>query len=277
MNRPVAYSGEPGAFAEDAVVAAFGEGAERLSVGGFREAFEAVADGRAGAAVLPIENLVNGSIRETYDLLLEFDHEIVREVVVPVALCLAAASGVRIEDVVRVYSHIQALGQAERFLRGRPWALLTTYNTAGAGKLIAHSGEPGAAAVLSRRAAERFGLTILAEGIQDVPDNRTRFVVTALRAPGQPAPVDGTPYRTTVAFGVRNEPGTLLAALRVFAARGINLSKLESRPSRTAAWEYVFWADLDAHQDDPECAAALSDLAACTTMIRVFGSYERAS
>src|SRR3712207_4610226 len=170
----VAYSGEPGAFAEDAVVAAFGEVAERLPVGGFREAFEALADGRAAAAVVPIENLVNGSVRETYDLLLEFDHEIVAEVVVPVGLCLAAASGESLESIERVYSHIQALGQAERFLRGRPWSLLTTYNTAGAGKLVAESGETGAAAVLSRRAAERFGLTILADDIQDVPDNRTR-------------------------------------------------------------------------------------------------------
>jgi prephenate dehydratase len=274
----VAYAGEPGAFAEDAAVAAFGEGVEREPLGGFREVFQAVAEGRAATGVLPIENLVNGSVRETYDLLLEFDHEIAAEVVVPVRLCLAALPGRSIEDVQRVYSHIQALGQAERFLRTRPWTLLTTYNTAGAGRLLVESGEPGAAAVLSRRAAERFGLAILADDVQDVPDNRTRFVIVRRRDGGGPPPPAAAPaarFRTTIAFGVRNEPGSLLRALQVFATRRINLSSLESRPSRTAAWEYVFWADLDAHLDDAACAAALEELRAVATLVRTFGSYPR--
>ena len=151
----IAYAGEPGAFAEDAVVAAFGKAAWRQPVAGFREVFEAVAAGEAEAGVVPVENLVNGTIRETYDLLLEFDHEISGEVVVPVDLCLAALPGRSIDGIGRVYSHIQALGQAEGYLRGRPWSLLTTYNTAGAGKLVAETGEDGAAAVLSPRAAAR--------------------------------------------------------------------------------------------------------------------------
>ena len=155
---------------------------------------------------------------------------------------------------------------------------MTTYNTAGAGKFVVEQGDRGAAAVLSRRAAAGFGLTVLAESIQDVPDNRTKFLVLGTDA----APADGpggdgiAPFRTTLAFGVRNEPGTLLQALRVFADRSINLSKLESRPSRGAAWEYVFWADLDADRTDPNCAAAIEQLAAVATMVRVFGSYQRA-
>ena len=271
----VAYAGEPGAFAEDAVIAALGDDAKRQPVGGFREVFEAVAAGAVEAGVLPVENLVNGSVRETYDLLLEFDQEIAGEVVVPVDLCLAAQPGRSIDDIQRVYSHIQALGQAERFLRTRPWSLLTTYNTAGAGKMVAESEEEGGAAVLSRRAAERYGLSVLAASVQDVPDNRTRFVVVRPRSGAREAPADGGRYRTTLAFGVRNEPGTLLRALEVFGARGINLSKLESRPSRSAAWEYVFWTDLDAHQDEQACAAALSDLRAVATLVRTFGSYPR--
>jgi len=272
---PIAYAGEPGAFAEDAVVAAFGEGASRLPVGGFREVFEAVTAGTAASGVVPIENLVNGSVREVYDLLLEHDLEIVAEAIVPVDLCLAALPGRTLGDVERVYSHIQALGQAERFLRSRPWALLTTYNTAGAGRFIRDQGDAGAAAVLSRRAADAYGLDVLADSIQDVPDNRTRFLVVASNGAG-PDPAHGGAFRTTIAFGVRNEPGTLLAALQVFAARSINLSKLESRPSRAAAWEYVFWADLDAHGDDPACAAALVELAKVATMVRVFGTYAKA-
>ena len=273
-TAPVAYAGEPGAFAEDAVIALYGEAAPRLPVGGFRQVFEAVAGEAASAGVLPIENLVNGSVREVYDLLLEHELVIEREIVVPVELCLAALPGRRIDDIQRVYSHLQALGQAERFLRTRPWALLTTYNTAGAGRFIVEQQDAAAAAVLSRRAAREIGLDVLADRIQDVADNRTRFLV--VRRAGHAPDVDRSrSFRTTIAFGVRNEPGTLLAALQVFAARSINLSNLESRPSRAAAWEYVFWADLDAHAADADCAAALDELDAVATMVRVLGTYPR--
>ncbi len=272
----IAYAGEPGAFAEDAVLAAFGD-AERVSLGGFREVFEIVAAGDAAAGVVPIENVINGTVRENYDLLLEHELEIRGEVVVPVALCLASLPGQRLEDIERVYSHIQALGQAEAFLRRRPWQLLTTYNTAGAGKAIADRSERGAAAVLSPRAAGLFGLEILADGIGDLPGNRTRFVVVARPGSGPLAlRTTGTRHRTTLVVAVRNEPGTLLAVLRVIAAHGLNMHKLESRPSRERAWEYVFWIDLDGDVADPAMATALDELATVTTMRRVLGSYPAA-
>ena len=269
----IAYAGEPGAFAEDAVLAALGN-VPRAPLSSFRAVFEAVSAGRAVTGVVPIENVIHGTVRENYDLLLEFDLAIVGEVVVPVRLCLAALPGQRIDDIERVYSHIQALGQAERFLRARPWQLLSTYNTAGAGKAIADAGERGAAAVLSPRAAELFGLEVVAHDIGDLPDNRTRFVVLA--RPDAPPPVLLEPSaarRTTLVVGVRNEPGTLLAVLRVLADHGLNLRKLESRPSRERAWEYVFWIDLDGDAADPPMAAALDELDAVTTTVRVLGSY----
>jgi prephenate dehydratase len=272
----IAYAGEPGAFAEDAVLAAFGD-VERVSLGGFREVFEIVTAGDVQAGIVPIENVINGTVRENYDLLLEHELEIRGEVVVPVALCLAALPGQRIEDIERVYSHIQALGQAESFLRRRPWQLLTTYNTAGAGKAIADRGERGAAAVLSPRAAALFGLEILADEIGDQPGNRTRFVVLA-RPDAGPLPLRpiGTRHRTTLVVAVRNEPGTLLAVLRVIAAHGLNMHKLESRPSRERAWEYVFWIDLDGDTADPAMVTALEELASVTTMRRILGSYPAA-
>jgi len=284
-RRPtVAFSGEPGAFAEDAVAAFFAEPLT-LPVPGFREVFEAVRDGRAIAGVLPIENLVNGSVRENYDLLLEHELVITGEVVVPVRLCLAALPGQRIEEIERVYSHIQALGQADRFLRSRPWSLLTTYNTAGAGKMIVDRGERAAAAVLSPRAAALFGLEILADAIQNVPDNRTRFVVVArpgvvlepgwLRSPR--APGSRAAMRTTLAMAVANEPGALHRVLGIFAAAGLNMSKLESRPMHGRAWEYVFWVDLDADATEPGARAALDELAVSVPMLRILGSYPRAA
>ena len=276
----VTYSGEPGAFAEDAVRAYFGEATPTLPVAGFRGVFEVVAAEDAIAGVVPIENLVNGTVRENYDLLLEFPLEIRGEVVVPVRLCLAALPGETLDGIERVYSHVQALGQADAFLRARPWTLLTTYNTAGAGKAIAERAERGAAAVLSPRAAGLFGLEILADGIQGDPDNRTRFLVVARPGadlpPALPAAVDPAgAARTTLVMGIRNEPGALIRALTVFADHDLNLSKLESRPAHDRPWEYVFWVDLDADATALGTREALGDLAGVTTSLRVLGSYLR--
>ena len=269
----IAYAGEPGAFAEDAVLAAFGDG-RRTALPSFRAVFEAVASGDAVAGVVPIENVIHGTVRENYDLLMEYALEIRGEVVVPVRLCLAALPGQTVDDIERVYSHIQALGQAEAFLRARPWQLLSTYNTAGAGKSIADAQERGAAAVLSPRGAALFGLEVLADGIGDLPDNRTRFLVLARPdAPATPIRDEPPHRRTTIVVAVRNEPGTLLAVLRVIAAHGLNMRKLESRPSRERAWEYVFWIDLDGDVADSAMIAALEELRAVTTTTRVLGSY----
>ena len=290
-----AYAGEPGAFAEDAVLA-LADDAEAIPVAGFREVFEVVTAGRrAGDAaaiaaiergVLPIENVVQGTVRETYDLLLEHELVIVGEVIVPVRLCLAALPGETLESIERVYSHIQALGQAEVFLRTRPWSLLTTYNTAGAGKLIADRQERGAAAVLSPRAAALFGFDVLAHDIQSVPDNRTRFLVIA--RPDDP-PVEAGDrataghasasqgHRTTLVLAVHNEPGALLRCLKVIADAGLNMGKLESRPSRDRAWEYVFWVELDADARAHATASAIAELGRVAAMVRVLGSCRRAA
>lgn len=270
----ICYAGEPGAFAEDAAIAV-NANARREAVPGFDDVFEAVEAGSADLGVVPIENLVNGTVRENLDLLAAHDLAIVGEAVVPVRLCLAALPGQSLEEIERVYSHVQALGQAEVFLRSHPWTLLSTYNTAGSGKLIADRDERRAAAVLSPRAAGQYGLEILADAIEDVAGNRTRFIVLARRGAAPLAGAPDAPRRTTLAFGVRNEPGTLLAALACFADRGVNLSRLESRPSRTRDWEYLFWTDADADAADPACAAALAALRDVATSVRVFGSYPR--
>ncbi len=280
----VVYQGEPGAFSEEAAIGFFGEAHERSAVPNWRAVFEAVADGSATAGVIAIESSLAGTIRETYDLLAEFferDVRIIGEVTVPVRLALLALPGQSLDWIERVYSHGQALVQADAFLRSRDWQVMTTYNTAGAARMIAERHERHAAAVASPRVADLYGLEILAAEIQSGEENRTRFAVLARRAPG--AHSDGAtpedpaaPRRTTLVFAVRNVPGSLHRCLGVFAARGVNLSSLESRPARRARWEYVFWVDIDAAVDDPACAAALDDLRAETEMVRVLGSYPRA-
>ncbi len=280
-GTPVVYQGEPGAFSEEAVLGYFGEDRERTAVPTWRAVFEAVADGSADRGVIAIESSLAGTIRETYDLLGEFYDRgirIVGEVAVPVRLALLALPGQSLDWIDRVYSHAQALVQADTFLRTRPWEVMTTYNTAGAARTIAERHERRAAAVASPRVAELYGLEILAADIQGGDENRTRFAVLAkVAGETQPATDPTKPHRTTLVFAVRNVPGSLHRCLGAFAARGVNLSSLESRPARRARWEYVFWVDVDAAVDDPACAAALLDLRAETDMVRVLGSYPRAA
>jgi prephenate dehydratase len=274
MSEVAAYAGEPGAFAEDALLSYFGSTAPSLSVTSFGDVRSAVLDGRANYGVLPIENLINGTVRETLDLLRDGALEIVGEVVVPVSLVLAALPDVTIEQVERVYSHAQALAQAEEYLRSRPWTLLTTYNTAGAGAMIRERGERDAAAVLSPRAAAIHGLTPLTGPIEGVQGNRTRFWIVQ-RAGGSAARATTSLARTTLLVGLRNEPGTLLAALAVIAKAGVNISKLESRPNRVGEWEYIFWLDLDGAADSPEILGVMQGLADVTLERRILGSYPR--
>jgi prephenate dehydratase len=274
----VAFQGEPGAFSEEAALGFFAD-PEPLAVPTWRAVFETVSDRTVEAGVAAIENSLAGTIRETYDLLAEFDLQIVGAVSVPIRLALLALPGQRLEDIERVYSHAQALAQADEFLRTRSWEVLTTYNTAGAARTIAERGEPAAGAVASPRVADLYGLEVIAPDIQTGADNRTRFVVLArdglsdawLREPAAP----GGPMMTTLVFAVRNVPGSLHRCLGTFATRGLNLSRLESRPTRAARWEYVFWVDLDADAADPTAAAALDDLRGEAAMVRVLGSYPR--
>jgi len=274
VSGAIAYAGEPGAFAEDALLAYFGTAAPSLSVASFGDVRAAVLDGRATCGVLPIENLINGTVRETLDLLRDGALEIVGEVVVPVSLVLAALPGVTLEQVERIYSHAQALAQAEEYLRSRSWALLTTYNTAGAGAMIRERGERDAAAVLSPRAVTIHGLTPLTGPIEGVQGNRTRFWIVQ-RAGGAAMHATTGPARTTLLVGLRNEPGTLLAALAVIAKAGVNISKLESRPNRVGEWEYIFWLDLDGAADAPEILGVMQGLADVTLERRILGSYPR--
>jgi prephenate dehydratase len=276
----VVFQGEPGAFSEEAALRYFGDAAEARAVPTWREVFEGVASGADDAGVVAIESSLAGSIRETYDLLSEFYDagvRIVGEVSVPVRLALVALPGQSIDWIERVYSHAQALAQADEFLRSRDWQVMTTYNTAGAARMIADGRERGAAAIASPRVAGLYDLEILADNVQSGDENRTRFAVLAREGSPMASAAGAGPRKSTLVFAVRNVPGSLHRCLGAFATRGVNLSRLESRPARTARWEYVFWADVDADPADPTCAAALDDLRAEAEMVRILGAYERAA
>ena len=266
----IAYQGEPGAFSE-AAARSIDAGAQLVPCRSFEEVFASVEGGPAGYGVLPIENSIGGSIHRNYDLLLEHHLPIVGEVELPVVHYLLALPGSSIAGLRRVYSHPQGLAQCERFLRTLTGVeIIATYDTAGSAKLVADEHLTDAAAIASARAGEVFGLTPLASSIQDYDDNLTRFLVIGRR----PLP-HAVPDKTTIVFSLPNEPGSLFKALSAFALRGVDLTKLESRPIPGRPWEYLFYADLAAARDELACARALAHLAEFAPTLRTLGSYTR--
>jgi len=264
----IAYQGEPGAFSE-AAARRVEHDAALIPCKSFDEVFASVDAGPATHGVLPIENSIGGSIHRNYDLLLAHELPIVAEVELPVVHHLLALPGATLAGLTRVYSHPQGLAQCERFLRTLSGVdIIATYDTAGSAKMVADAGSAESAAIASARAGEVFGLTPLASSIQDFDDNITRFLVIG-RRPLKNAVAD----KTTIVFTVPNEPGALFKALSVFALRGVDLTKLESRPIPGRPWEYLFYVDLAAARDELTCSRALSHLAEFAPMLRTLGSY----
>jgi prephenate dehydratase len=264
----IAYQGEPGAFSE-AAARQVNADAELVACRGFEDVFDAVNAGPANYGVLPIENTIGGSIHRNFDLLLENHLPIIGEIELPVVHNLLALPGVTMDRVRRIYSHPQALAQCDRFLRTLTGVeVIATYDTAGSAKLIAEQKMEDAAAIASARAAEVFGLNALHSAIQDYEHNVTRFLVIG-RRPLSDAPAD----KTTIVFTLANEPGALFKALSAFALRGLDLTKLESRPIPGRKWEYLFYADLSAARDDLTSARALAHLPEIAPKLRVLGAY----
>ena len=265
----IAYQGEPGAYSEAAALL-FAPDAEAMPCRSFEEVFAVVEEGRATLGILPMENSVGGSIHRNYDLLVEHELPIVGEVELPVEHCLLARPGTTIADLKVVYSHPQALAQCEQFLKRMEGVeIIAVYDTAGGAKMVAEGTGAGAAAVASRRAADVFGLEVLAEKIQDYASNITRFVLVGRHASDAD---DAT--KTSLVFSLKSTPGALFKALSGFALRDIDLSKLESRPIRGKPWEYLFYVDVNAPRQALDCGRAITHLGEFSRWVRVLGSYK---
>jgi prephenate dehydratase len=266
----VGFQGEPGAFSEAAVLRLLPD-AEVRPFPTFEDVFDAVHDNKVALGVVPIENSIGGSIHRNYDLLVETDLAIVGEVQVPVVHNLLALPGVRLEDVRRVLSHPQALAQCAGFLRTlKDVEAIATYDTAGSAKMVRDEGRRDTAAIASERAGSLFGLEAIKSGVEDFKDNITRFL-----AVGRDRVPLGTPDKTSVVFTLKSEPGALFKALSVFALRGIDLTKLESRPVPGRPWEYRFYVDVAAAREDLSCTRAIVHLAEFADSLRTLGSYPR--
>ena len=237
----------------------------------FRAAAEAVRDGSADRALLPIENTTAGSINETYDLLAEGGLVINAEEVSRIEHCLLGLPGARVEDLRTVLSHPQGLLQCEDFLRASPWIRpQTEFDTAGSARKVRERNDPTVAAIAGESAARVFGLEVLRRSIQSQAGNYTRFVELArdpIRFPPE------TPAKTSLLLALPDQPGALAEVLGVLSRRGVNVTKLESRPIPASPFQYRFYLDLDGNADRDPVRGALAEVGPLTTELRVLGTY----
>ncbi len=274
MEQRVAFQGEPGAFSEEAVEQVFEAPATRPCAS-FEDVFAAVETGAVDQGVIPIENAVFGSVRINYDHLRTHAVSIVGELQLRIRHHLMAPDGATVDGLTRIQSHAQALGQCRDWLKTHaPHAdTQATPDTAGAARAVAAAGDTAVAAIAARRAAEQYGLTVLADGLEDDAQNFTRFLVLAPEG-ADAAPIGDGPRKTSVAFVLQeNVPGALFKSLAVFAIRELDLLKIESRPLVGHPGRYRFYVDVDGAVTDEALDRALDHLREITMELQVLGSY----
>lgn len=270
MTDLVAYQGEPGAYSEEGASVLF-PSAEWVPLSSIRKVFESVEVGRTDYGLVPVDNSQAGSINETYDLLLKHGLHLVAETIVRVDHCLVALPGTAMDDLREVVSHPQAVAQCEEFVSTLDVKVRAEYDTAGAAKRIADEKLDTTGAIASRRAADLYGLVVIAERIQTYSDNYTRFGALSR----SPKPLSD-PDKSSIVFGTGNAPGSLYRCLGAFAERHLNLTKLESRPRAGRPWEAVFYVDVEAAADEPPMIEALAEVSDHATFTRLLGSYASA-
>jgi chorismate mutase/prephenate dehydratase len=267
----VAFQGELGAYSEEAAVNFFGTGVQVKPCEKLEDVFRVVEQGEVPFGIAPIENSLEGSISKTYDLLLDSNIKVCGEIELRVSHCLIVNPGVTLDAIKRIYSHPQALGQCQAFIKHLNCELIPTYDTAGSVKMIKERGMSDGAAIASGRAAELYQMKVIACGIEDNPNNFTRFFILAK----EDAPPTGND-KTSVVFSVKHRPGSLFGFLKELAAKNINLTKIESRPTRQKPWDYNFYLDFEGHREDKAPGEALKNLEDYATFIKVLGSYPKA-
>jgi prephenate dehydratase len=270
MTR-VAFQGVAGAYSEQAIRQFFGSQAAGVPRETLAETLFALERGDADYAMMPVENAVAGSVSQSYELLMEHDLRIHAEVILHVRHMLMALPGTQFADLERARSHPQALAQCRRYLSRHNLEPEPAFDTAGSARDLAERQEPDVAAIASELAAELYGLEILDRAIEDLAFNYTRFFVLALTSPAR-----AQRNKTSLIFSTPHQPGALYQCMGEFAQRGINLTKLESRPRLNRPWQYLFYLDFEGHCQDPECEAALMGLLRRASFVKLLGSYPAA-
>ncbi|HEV8538997.1 MAG TPA: prephenate dehydratase [Bacteroidota bacterium] len=269
VKHRVAFQGEHGAFSELAAKHFFGKSMVASPVKTFDDVFKAVLRRSVDAGIVPVENSLYGSIHQTYDLLRKHSLNIIGELKLRIVHALMANRGVTLRDVNFIYSHPQALGQCESFLnRLKNCEIVAVYDTAGAAKMIKEERRTDAAAIASLEAARVYGLNVLKRGIESDHRNFTRFLILSRKKI-----IATAGAKTSIIFSMKDIPGALFKALSVFALRGINLHKIESRPIVGKPWEYLFYLDFQGTIRDEACRKALGHLREIASYLKILGSY----
>ena len=264
------FQGEIGAYSEEAAFQYFGSGVQLKPCESLEDAFQVVENQDVQYGIVPVENSLEGSIPRTYDLLLDSALRVSGETQLRVVHCLIGLPDAKIDSIKEVYSHPQALGQCKTFLRQMGWKLTPSYDTAGSVKMIKENMMEDRAAIASARSAEIYGMKILVRSIEDNNNNFTRFFVISR----QDASLSGSD-KTSIVFTVKHTPGALYETLQKLAAAKINLTRIESRPTRQKPWEYNFYVDIEGHRESPVIKQALTELEKFAVFLKVLGSYPK--
>lgn len=277
MTR-VAFQGEPGAYGEEAILRYFGQASiETVALPTFSAVYDAVASGSADAAVLPLENSLAGTVGDALDTLATGPLSVVGEILQPIHHHLLVVPGAALSDVEQVTSHWQALSQCDRFIARHGWRMIPAADTAGAARQLADDRDPGTAVIASERAAALYGLEIAAREIEDAPHNVTRFAVISGGEPDLPgdrgALTSAGERESLITFETGHRPGDLVRALTALADAGINLSRIESRPSGDGPWRYRFLIQVAGDAGVEPLCGALEAMRPHTRSLRVLGSF----
>ena len=263
----VSFQGERGAYSEDAAISFFKEAIDTVPLSTFTEVVESTQNGNTDYSVLPVENSLEGSIGESYDLLVSTSLTIVGEIYYRVRHCLIGFD--RMDGIDTVYSHPQALGQCRRFIQDHKLKTIPTYDTAGSVKIIKDMNKKNVSCIASKRASEIYQVPVIKEGIEDNASNYTRFLVLSKK------PLDDGD-KTSIIFSVKHEAGALFSILKEFNDFKVNLTKIESRPNKSTPWEYNFYMDFDGTKDDSTVREILEKIRQRTLFMKVLGSYKKA-
>lgn len=265
----VAFQGEPGAYSEEAGLSFFGNKIQTIPYHTFSEVFEMVEKNKVQYGVIPIENSLEGTIGQNYDLLLKSNLKIFGELILKICHCLISNKDQKIDSIKRVYSHPQALGQCRTFLEKRKLEGIPVYNTAGSVKMLKEGKiEKEAGVIASERAAKFYGMKILKKGIETNFYNFTRFFVISKEKPKK-----AKKNKTSIVFSAKHIPGALFKVLEVFAKEKINLTKIESRPIVGRPWEYNFYLDFEGYIEEEKIKKVLKESKKNTLFLKVLGSY----
>jgi prephenate dehydratase len=264
----VAFQGVQGAYSEQAIRQHFGETVDVYPCPTLSDLFAALEGGKIKYGILPVENALAGAVSQAYELLMESDLRIQAEVILHVHHALLAPHGMKLEDLKTVRSHPQALAQCEKFLKRYNLEPVPWYDTAGSARDLSANGVKQIGAIASELAASLYDLEVLAKEIEDVPFNFTRFFIL-----GQDDPAKGDYNKTSLVFATRNRPAALYECLGEFALRGLNFTKIESRPRRNRPWEPIFFLDIEGHWQDEAFQEALTRLLQRASFVKMLGSY----